>query len=137
MLGRNAKVDAIARVPLFAGCSKRELQQIAHIADEIDLPAGKVLCKQGASGREFFVLFEGEVEVTRDGARVDAMGPGDFFGEIALVSKAPRNATVTATTPLRVLVVVDRDFRALLKESPEIAAKVLGALAERLPPAKV
>jgi CRP/FNR family cyclic AMP-dependent transcriptional regulator len=137
MLGRNAKVDAIARVPLFAGCSKRELQQIAHIADEIDLPAGKVLCKQGAPGREFFVLLEGEVAVTRDGDRVDAMGAGNFFGEISLVSKAPRNATVTATTPLRVLVIVDRDFRALLKESPEIAAKVLGALAERLPPAKV
>lgn len=135
MLHRNRKVELIKDVPLFAGCPKKELEQIAHIADEIDLPEGKDLARQGAPGREFFVLLEGTVEVTRDGQLVDAMTDGDYFGEVALVSEAPRNATVTATSPVRALVVTDREFRMLLRESPEIGAKVNAALAGRQPPA--
>jgi CRP/FNR family cyclic AMP-dependent transcriptional regulator len=134
MLGRDVKVEMISRVPLFAGCSKGELRQIARIADEIDLRAGKVLCKQGTVGREFFVLLEGTVDVSRDGRSIDTIEGGGFFGEIALVSDAPRNATVTATTPLRVLVIVDREFRELLRSSPQISSKVLAALAGRLAP---
>ena len=135
MLHRNRKVELIKDVPLFAGCSKKELEKIAHIADEIDLPEGKELARQGAPGREFFVLLEGSVEVTRDGRFVDTMTDGDYFGEVALVSDEPRNATVTATSPVRALVVTDREFRMLLKESPEIEAKVNAALADRRPPA--
>ena len=134
MLHRNHKVELIKDVPLFAGCSKKELEQIAHIADEIDLPEGKALARQGAPGREFFVLLEGTVEVTRDGRFVDTMTDGDYFGEVALVSDEPRNATVTATSPVRALVVTDREFRMLLKESPEIEAKVNATLADRQPP---
>ena len=137
MLGRDAKVEMISRVPLFAGCSKRELREIAHIADEIDLPAGKVLCRQGAPGREFFVLLEGTADVSRDGQSIDTLENGDFFGEVALVRNVPRNATVTANTPLRSLVITERDFSGLLRNSVEIAAKVLAALAERLPSEKV
>ena len=137
MLGRDAKVEMISRVPLFAGCSKRELREIAHIADEIDLPAGKVLCRQGAPGREFFVLLEGTADVSRDGQSIDTLENGDFFGEVALVRNVPRNATVTANTPLRSLVITERDFSGLLRNSVAIAAKVLAALAERLPSEKV
>ena len=131
-LGKNSKVDLIHHVPLFASCTKKELAQIASIADEIDLPEGKVLMEQGEQGREFFVLIEGNVDVIQDDRTVKSMGPGEFFGEIALVTKVPRSATVKATSPLRALVISDRAFRALLERSPEIQLSVLKALAERV-----
>jgi CRP-like cAMP-binding protein len=131
-LGKDQKVDIIRRVPLFSRCNKKELAEIASHADEIDLPQGKQLIRQGERGREFFVLLEGEADVERDGEHIQTMGSGDFFGEIALVSKVPRTATVTATTPVRALVITDRDFRTLLEQSTEINLKVLEALAERL-----
>ncbi len=134
MLHRNQKVELIKRVPLFSGLSKRELHEIASLADEIDLREGKVLTQQGKSAREFFVLLEGNADVSKDGRRINQLGDGDFFGEIALISRSPRTATVTATTPVRALVITDRSFRRLLEESPQIQLKVLEALAERLAP---
>ena len=134
MLRRNEKVELIKKVPLFAGCSKGELEQIAQIADEIDLNEGKEMTQQGSRVREFFVLLEGEADVTKDGQSINKLGAGDFFGEIALVSDTPRTATVTATSPVRALVITDRSFRRLLDEQPEIQTKVLQALAERLAP---
>ena len=134
MLRRNQKVELIKRAPLFAGLSKRELEEIAGIADEIDLREGKELTTQGKSAREFFVLLEGSADVTKDGRKINELGDGDFFGEIALVSRSPRTATVTATAPIRALVITDRSFRRLLEDSPEIQLKVLEALAERLAP---
>ncbi len=131
-IGKTQKIDLIKRAPLFARCTRRELAEIAGLADEIDLPEGKDLIRQGERGREFFVLLEGEAEVRRDGETVETMRAGDFFGEIALVSKVPRTATVTATSPVRALVVTDRDFRALLEHTPQIQQKVLEALAERV-----
>jgi CRP-like cAMP-binding protein len=131
-LRRESKVDLISHVPLFAKCSKKELRLIASLADEIDFDEGKVLIQEGRLGREFFVLVEGRVDVSRKGSSIDTMQSGDFFGEVALVSDAPRNATVTAITPIVVLVITERDFRRLLAESPEIQRKVLVALADRL-----
>ena len=134
-LGRNAKAQAIAKVPLFSRCSKRELAEIAAIADEIDLAAGKELIREGERGREFFVLLEGTAEVRREGRTIRTLGPGDFFGEIAIVSRVPRTATVKTVSPVRALVVTDRGFRSLLEHSPQIQLKVLESLAERLAPA--
>lgn len=134
MLHRNEKVELIKRVPLFAGCSKGELEQIAHIADEIDLPEGKELTRQGERGREFLVLLEGNADVTQDGQSINQLGSGDFFGEIALVEDRPRTATVTASSPVRALVITDRAFRQLLDEQPEIREKVLAAAAARTGP---
>jgi len=134
MLHRNAKIDLIKRAPLFARCTKKEIEQVAHLADEIDLREGKELTVEGQPGREFFVLIEGTAEVRRKGRKVNEMKNGDFFGEIALISGAPRTATVTATSPVRALVITDRDFRTLLKKSPAMQLRVLEALAERLPP---
>jgi CRP-like cAMP-binding protein len=131
-LGKDAKTKEISRVPLFGRCSKRELGLIAGIADEIDLRAGKVLTKEGEPGREFFVLLGGKVEVRQGGRKRDVLEAGDFLGEIALVSRSPRTATVTAETPVRVLVIRDVEFRALLDRVPSIQAKVLEALADRL-----
>ena len=134
MLRRNEKVELIKRVPLFAHCSKRELREVAQLADEIDLREGKEMTRQGSRGREFFVLLEGTANVTKNGRRINTLGTGDFFGEIALVSDTPRTATVTAMSPVRALVVTDRSFRRLLDEQPEIQRKVLVELAERLAP---
>ena len=133
-LGHNSKIDLIKRVPLFSSASKHELEEIASLADEIDLPEGKVLINEGDTGREFFVLIDGSADVERGGKKVASLGPGDFFGEIALISKAPRNATITTTSPVRTLVITDRAFRQLLDHSPSIAIGVLAALAERLAP---
>ena len=137
MLRRNEKVEWIRHVPLFSQCSRRELAQIAGIADEIDLRKDKILIREGERGREFFVLLEGSAEVTKDGRKINTLGPGDFFGEIALVSDSPRTATVTATSPVHTLVITDRSFRRLLEDVPEIQRKVLVALAERLAPASL
>ena len=133
-LRKNEKLELIAKVPLFAGLSKRELGQVASIADEIDLPDNKVLMREGDRGREFYVLIDGEVQVTRGGKTVATRGSGDFVGEIALVSRLPRTATVTTRKPVRALVIRDVEFRALLQRTPPIALKVLQAVADRLPP---
>lgn len=135
VLRKDAKMKLIERVPLFTHCSKRELAQVAGVADEIDLEEGKELTKEGAPGREFFVLVDGSAEVLKKGRRINTLGRGDFFGEIALLHNAPRTATVKATSPVRALVVTERNFRRLLEGSPEIQRKVLAALAERLAPA--
>jgi len=130
---KDGKIDLIAKVPLFAGLSKRQLAQVASIADEIDLPQGKILTREGERGREFFILLEGEAEVRRKGRKLATRRAGEFFGEIALLSNVPRVATVTAATPVQALVLRDVDFRALLAQTPQIALKVLEKVAERLP----
>src|SRR5262249_53056552 len=97
------------------------------------MPEGRVLTTEGDPGREFFVLIEGTADVRRKGRKINTMGAGDFFGEIALVSNRPRTATVTAASPLRLLVVTDRAFRELMRKMPSIQSKVPGAPAERVP----
>jgi CRP-like cAMP-binding protein len=135
MLRRDHKADLLRKVPLFSGCSKRELGKIAAIADEIDLREGKVLTRQGGPGREFFVLLEGSVDVVRDDERINTLGVGDFFGEMGLISQKPRNATITAISPVRTLVITETNFRRLLRDDPGISMKVLETVAARMPPA--
>lgn len=131
-LRKNTKIELLRRMPLFAQFSTRELGEVASVADELDVPARKELTKQGRPGREFFVLAEGEADVLRDGRKVFTLGHGDFFGEIALIARRPRTATVVTRTPSRVLVVTDRAFRSLLERFPSMQTKVLEALAERV-----
>jgi CRP/FNR family cyclic AMP-dependent transcriptional regulator len=134
MLRKNAKVELIKKAPLFSECSRKDLNEIAGIADEIDLREGKELTKEGRPGREFFVLVEGTADVKKGNRRINKMGAGDFFGEISLITQRPRTATVTATSPVRALVITDRSFRSLLEHQPEIQGKVMSALAARLGP---
>jgi CRP-like cAMP-binding protein len=133
-LHKDAKMELLKKVPLFSKLDKKGLQDVAHIADELDLPAGKEMATEGDRGREFFVLVKGEAEVTKNGTRINTMKEGDFFGEIALVTKMPRTATVTATSDVDVLVITERAFDNLLKKSPEIGRGVAEALAERIAP---
>ena len=133
-LRKDAKIELIRKVPLFAHCSKKELAEVASIADELDLGDGRVLIREGERGREFFVLLEGTADVRKGDRKRRTLKAGDFFGEIALITDAPRTATVTATSPLRVLVVTRRSFERLLDRAPQIRAKVMQALADRLAP---
>jgi CRP/FNR family transcriptional regulator, cyclic AMP receptor protein len=133
MLTRNTKIDLLKRVPLFADCSKRELQEISLVTDEVDLPAGFQLTKEGASGQEFVLIVEGAADVIRRGKKINTVAGGDFVGEIALVIDEPRTATVRTTEPTQALVLTRRDFRALMKRVPSIQLKVLDAVAARLP----
>jgi CRP/FNR family cyclic AMP-dependent transcriptional regulator len=133
-LGKDGKIELIRKVPLFSRLSKTGLREVASIADEMDFPEGKDLTREGERGREFFVILEGLVHVNKKGKRVRQLGKGDFLGEIALVTKQPRTATVTTASPVRALVITDRDFARLLRDSPQIGQGVLEALAERLAP---
>jgi CRP/FNR family transcriptional regulator, cyclic AMP receptor protein len=129
---QDAKVSALSRAPLFSELSKKELTQLARMSDDLELEAGHVLCREGRSGREFFVIVQGEVEVTRKGKPVKRSGGDEFFGEIALLEDIPRTATVTAKTPVRLFVLSSRDFRRLVQSSPSVESKVLRSLARRL-----
>ena len=131
-LGGNAKIDLLRRVPLFASCSKAELRELARSADGIDLRDGAVLTREERSGREFFILVEGTARVTRKGRKLTDLGAGDWFGEIALLTNAPRTATVTATSPVRVLVLTNRAFKGVVETMPSVALKVLASLGDRL-----
>jgi CRP/FNR family cyclic AMP-dependent transcriptional regulator len=133
MLRKDVKVELIKRVPLFEDCSKSELRQIAETADEIDVPAGTTLTKEGASGKEFVVIVEGAAVVRRRGRKINTLGSGDFLGEIALVAGTPRTATVETTEPTRALVLTASAFRSLMRRVPTIQLKVLAALARRIP----
>jgi CRP-like cAMP-binding protein len=131
-LRKDTKVELLHAVPLFASCSKAELQRLATLADELDLGEGATLIREGERGREFLVIVDGTVSVTKRGKKIRDLGAGAFIGEIALISDVPRTATVTATSAVRLIVVTDRAFRGLIEEMPSIATKVLQSLGERL-----
>jgi CRP-like cAMP-binding protein len=133
MLRKNAKIELLKRVPLFSSCSQRELGAIASLADELYLPAARNLTREGAGGFEFMILVEGEADVVKEGRIVNELGPGDFIGEIALVSGKPRTATVRTRGPSRILVLTASGFRALMRDVPTIQDKVLAAVTARLP----
>jgi CRP-like cAMP-binding protein len=132
LFSQDTKVDALRRVTLFQGLSRRQLVQLARVSEDLEVPAGEVLCKEGQLGREFFVIIDGEVEVTKDGKQLAVRRGGEFFGEIALLEHIPRTATVTARTPLRFFVLTRRDFQQLLRDNPGVELKILRALARRL-----
>jgi CRP-like cAMP-binding protein len=131
-LGSNAKVDLLKSVPLFAGCTKSELKQLASSTDEVDLREGYVLMREGRPGREFFVLIDGDVRVSAKDKKVADLSGGAWFGEIALLTKVPRTATITATSDVRALVLTDRSFRRVVETMPSIALKVLASVGDRL-----
>jgi CRP-like cAMP-binding protein len=132
MARRDSFIDHLAKVPLFSALSKKDLEQVAKRAEDVKVDAGKVLVREGAAGAEFFVILDGEAEVTRRGEHVATLGPGAFFGDLALLDRAPRNATVTAKTPMELVVLGQREFSGLIDEVPGFAHKLLAGLAHRL-----
>jgi len=125
-------VEALKRAPLFEGLSRKELVELARLTDDLEAPPGKVLCKEGETGREFFVIIDGTVEVEARGKHLATLGAGDFVGEIALLEQVPRMATVTAKTPLSFFVLTREAFRDLVAQNPTVERKILRALALRL-----
>jgi CRP/FNR family cyclic AMP-dependent transcriptional regulator len=125
------KLRALRSAPLFEKLSERELEELERVVDELDVPAGKALTTEGAFGYEFFIVLEGRASVTQAGQEIGILGPGDFFGEIALVEDTPRTATVTASTPLRFFVLTRQAFRSVVDHHPEVDAKVRDAIAKR------
>jgi CRP-like cAMP-binding protein len=122
----------LAHIPLFRGCSKDELKHVDRAATQAEYPAGHVLCREGAVGRELVMIIEGEADVSRGGNAVASVGPGDFIGEMSLLDGGPRSATVTAKTEVKALVVPTREFWQVLDEVPALAHRLLRTLAERL-----
>ena len=126
------KLEALSRVPLFARCTRKELEFIASEGDEVDAPAGKILIRQGKSGDTFYVQLEGESEVKIDGKRRRVLKPGDFFGEISMIDRGPGTATVTTLTDGRLFVMSHAQFRDAIKASDSLMVKVLLAMGARL-----
>jgi CRP/FNR family transcriptional regulator, cyclic AMP receptor protein len=117
---------------LFEGLSNDELKLVARFADELDVPEGKALAKQDSFAHEFFVIEDGAATVTKDGEHINDLGPGDFFGEIGILASERRTATVTASTPMRVIVMHEREFRSLEHDRPAVAEKIRAAIRARL-----
>jgi CRP/FNR family transcriptional regulator, cyclic AMP receptor protein len=131
-MARDAFIDHLQQVPMFSACSKRDLQLVARRAEDVRVAAGKVLVNEGETGHEFFVILDGTARVTRRGKRVATLGPGSAFGELALLDKAPRNATVVAETPMELVVLGQREFAGIIDEVPGFARKLLAGMASRL-----
>jgi CRP-like cAMP-binding protein len=125
-------IEHFKRVPLFASVSKKGLRQIVSAATEVDLPAGTGLVAQGEHGRELYVILRGTAEVVVDGKKVSELTPGDFFGELAFLNPAPRSATVTARTDMRVMVLDSRSMEAIVEREPAIARRLMLAMAIRI-----
>jgi CRP-like cAMP-binding protein len=130
--GSEAKTRLLSGVALFSPCARHELRRIAALADEIEAPKGKTLVREGDSGSEFFVVVEGTATARRRGRKVGTIGPGSFFGELALLDQGPRAATVTADTDMQLLVLTSRAFSSLLEDVPSVSRRILRGLAERL-----
>lgn len=131
-MAKDEKVELLRRIPLFSAFDRKKLKRLAQLADEVDVPAAKVLMRQGDIGSDMMVIVRGQVAVERDGQRLNTLAVGDFFGEIALVDGGPRTATVTTEESSTLLVLTHGQFHSMMEEFPEVAAQVMNALANRV-----
>ena len=132
MAGKDKRLDKLSDVTMFRALSRKELETLGRSADTVDVAAGSTLVKEGEVGREFFVVLSGEVSVVAGGKEVAVLGEGEWFGELAIIDPAPRDATVTTLTPCELLVIDGRRFLPLLEEVPALAHKILVGMARRL-----
>jgi|SRR5919108_175089 CRP-like cAMP-binding protein len=132
MARKDEKLDQLGRMWLFSACTKRDLQTIGRASDEVDVAAGKTLTEEGRAGHEFYLILDGKAAVRRKGKKVATLGPGQYFGELSLLDRGPRSATVVADTPMRLLVLGQREFNGVLDEVPGLAHKLLRTMAGRL-----
>jgi CRP-like cAMP-binding protein len=132
MARRDAYIEHLTQVPLFSACSKDELRKLSKRTTDIPIAEGHVLVKEGDRGLEFFVIVSGRARVSRRGRKVGELGPGDFFGELALLIDSERNATVTALTPMEAIVLSRREFEAALADAPRMTRRIMSGMAQRL-----
>jgi CRP/FNR family cyclic AMP-dependent transcriptional regulator len=131
-MARQNYLDHLAQVPLFSACSKKELTLIARAGDEATIEKGRVITEQGGAAREAFIIIDGEATVIRNGQKVATLVPGAAVGELALLDRGPRTATVEAATDLTLFVLGPREFAALLDEVPTLAHKLMQAMAAKI-----
>jgi CRP/FNR family cyclic AMP-dependent transcriptional regulator len=131
-MAKQAHLDHLGKVSLFSSCSKKDLERIARATTELTIPAGKVLVDQGQTGKEAFIIVDGEATARRNGKKIATLGPGDMVGELSLLDRGPRTATVTTDTETTVLVLDQRGFSGVLDEVPALAHKMMAALAARV-----
>lgn len=122
----------LSKVPLFSNCTPAEIAAIAAVAQEHSYAAGQIIVTQGTPGQAFYMVISGQVEMLRENKSIGMFGPGDFFGEMALLDQAPRSATVRAIGETSCLMLSSWDFKALLEQHPSIALKLLEVLSRRL-----
>ena len=132
MAPTDKKVEMLRRVPLFAGCKTSALEQIEQLADEVDVPDGYTLIREGTFGEQFFLIVNGSVRIERGGQVVRTLGPGEFLGEISLIDKGRTTATAIADGPSKLFVLGHREFNSLLDRSPSIRLEIMNALASRV-----
>ena len=132
MASRDALAELLQQIPLFAGCSKKDLKLVLSQAERVGVRPGQVLINEGQTGREFFMILEGTAKVSRRGRKVTTVGPGQSFGELALLDPAPRNATVTAETDMQLVVLGQREFAKIVDATPGFARSLLSAMAQRV-----
>ena len=132
MRTRDIYLDHLAQVPLFSTCSRKDLQKLGKASDEIEVKQGKVLVEEGKPGHEFFLIEDGTATVRRNNRKVATLGRGQFFGELSLLDRGPRSATVVADTDMTLVVLGQREFLGVIDEVPAMAHKLLAALAGRL-----
>ena len=125
-------IDHLQQVSLFSACSRKDLQLVAKRAEDVRVPAGKAIVTEGETGHAYFAIIEGTATVTRHGKKIATLGPGDAFGELALLEKAPRNASVVAETDMELVVLGQREFAGIVDEVPGFARKMLAGMAKRL-----
>ena len=131
-MSSDPKLDLLHQVPLFERLGNAELRLLGQMADEVDVPAGRVLMREGDLGSQMFVIAEGRVAVERDGKAISELGNGDWFGEMALLSEGPRSATATATEASHLFVIAHREFHSLMDSMPTVRGAVLACVADRL-----
>ena len=132
MRTRDIYLDHLAQVPLFSTCSRKDLQKLGKASDEIEVKQGKVLVEEGKPGHEFFLIEDGTAEVRRNNRKIATLGRGQFFGELSLLDRGPRSATVIANSDMTLVVLGQREFLGVIDEVPAMAHKLLAALAGRL-----
>ena len=132
MVTKKQQLETLSKVALFSACSKKELEKVAKSTDEIIMTAGTMIIDQGQTGREAFVIVEGEVTVKRNNRKIATMGPGKMVGEVSLLDNGPRTATVICDTDCTLLVIDQRRFRGVVEQIPAISHKLLGSLAARI-----
>jgi CRP-like cAMP-binding protein len=128
----DSKIDALGRVPLFAGCSRKDLEFLITRTDEVDVQAGQTLIKQGNPGDTFYLLLDGQAAVQVDGRDRPPLGAGSFFGEISILDRGPATATVVTSTPARLMVMSHAQFRDAIKANDRLLGQVMSVMAERL-----
>jgi CRP/FNR family cyclic AMP-dependent transcriptional regulator len=132
MPAKDTLLDRLAEVPLFSACSRKDLQIIARASDDVEVKPGRVLVEEGRAGHEFFLILDGSATVRRGNRKVATLGPGQYFGELSLLDRGPRSATVVADTDMKLLVLGHREFLGVLDDVPGLANKILRIMAHRL-----